>query len=667
MDVNANPYAAPWRISDEWTGAQRERYLNDQARAVARLRPRELVALCARILRRAKQLPDAEPLALRVTRVALVAVQSVPYRDDPAGQEYYQGPVYTLRHGGDCEDKAVLLVVVLLMFAIAARVVWMDLARQGQRYNHVSVQAGPGNQWAETIIPGAELGEEPLAASERLGHGGRLQSIPYQPYVRGGAMKAAGWPGVKPSGALGDQQLLTCPNDTRGWCLQAWRWGDAGTSMGPPGWLHWVQYGKAAAWLARAVALSTEAEETRLNAAGWNAQRDQTEAVYQALAEFFQALNLCPDACPPYVVEWEAEVGKHVRPGWLTGFKPDAYNASGLPRLHTAVLDTMRRVQPDRFSAEVQLRCAIDSAGVARFLCLQPSMVPASPPPAANMQGVNCGMKWYTPEGAYTWDSLSWTVYTGAFGWVGHVINPPLRPFFQLARRIVRRIQAAGTLPQLLNACHKYQLLVNMNTVQQLQHEHPEIIRPEQIRDFEAARAEADARGTPRGDIGDDVYKIAFTVAAALPTPANLIVGAGLAVGEWLTRTFPVPVLLGPDAFDSFGQRTPRFVGVSISGDVTRNDPPTQEVPAAPTGSAAPGGATLTLPPLVFLPGLLPVLQATQGGTAKGGSALATGDGGASPPTTAAQGMTDNEKTALVVGGLGVAGLLAYALTRRGR
>jgi hypothetical protein len=37
-------------------------------------------------------------------------VKKIPYRPDPEGHELIQRPAYTLKHGGDCDDKTVLVL-----------------------------------------------------------------------------------------------------------------------------------------------------------------------------------------------------------------------------------------------------------------------------------------------------------------------------------------------------------------------------------------------------------------------------------------------------------------------------------------------------------------------------------------------------------------------------
>lgn len=103
----------------------------------------------------------------RYAAALLRAVQTLPYRLDPKG-EWFQSARYTLAWGGDCEDLASLLVALCRAAGLEARIVWMD---ETGEYNHVSTQIYVGGrwQWAESIIPGASLGEFPQDAANRLG------------------------------------------------------------------------------------------------------------------------------------------------------------------------------------------------------------------------------------------------------------------------------------------------------------------------------------------------------------------------------------------------------------------------------------------------------------------------------------------------------------------
>ena len=115
-----------------------------------------------------------------VTTALLRYVQrEVGYRPDPEG-EWHQGSVYTLAHGGDCEDLAVLLVAMLRCVGLGAAVVWYTVPPPAV-LNHVTVRVDLGDGagvFAEPSVYGAFLGEDPWDAATRTAQTERLGTIP---------------------------------------------------------------------------------------------------------------------------------------------------------------------------------------------------------------------------------------------------------------------------------------------------------------------------------------------------------------------------------------------------------------------------------------------------------------------------------------------------------
>lgn len=110
----------------------------------------------------------------RAMAAALLAlVQRLPHAYEPPG-EWYQSVWRTLTHGGICHDLSPALVCLLWLADIPANVLWVT--QEGQPFNHVTVivDAGAGSEWAEPVVPGARLGENPWAAAHRLGRAAAL-------------------------------------------------------------------------------------------------------------------------------------------------------------------------------------------------------------------------------------------------------------------------------------------------------------------------------------------------------------------------------------------------------------------------------------------------------------------------------------------------------------
>jgi transglutaminase-like putative cysteine protease len=148
----------PWRLPP--TTPIRERLADLDQLAAQGTRLPEVIALA----RAARQFgPDAA-----VAAAILRNLQTLPYVPDPGVDDYHQTVAYTLRHGGDCEDLVSALVAVARAAGLTARMVW--IVRQGYPLDHVSaeIRLGEAWYWADPSIPGAQLGESPFAAMERL-------------------------------------------------------------------------------------------------------------------------------------------------------------------------------------------------------------------------------------------------------------------------------------------------------------------------------------------------------------------------------------------------------------------------------------------------------------------------------------------------------------------
>jgi transglutaminase-like putative cysteine protease len=173
-----DPRSRPFRIADTTPPATRERWLNQMAEA-----GRRSTAVCevAALLAQAVDAELAQPsVRSAYTRQELLAqrlldfVQNqVGYVPDPPG-EWYQGALYTLGWGGDCEDLSVLLVSLARCVGLKARVKWLD--QPGYRLNHVSalMVIDGREQWAEASVSGARLGEHPWDAASRVKQTDRL-------------------------------------------------------------------------------------------------------------------------------------------------------------------------------------------------------------------------------------------------------------------------------------------------------------------------------------------------------------------------------------------------------------------------------------------------------------------------------------------------------------
>jgi transglutaminase-like putative cysteine protease len=161
---------APYRVPDTLSPEMRVRILTAMARAGAD--SPEVCAAADRAIERylpSSFSPDeADEEALANALLAYVQ-NDVGYKDDPQG-EWYQGPIYTLTNGGDCEDLSALFASMCNCIGVQSRVVWID--QPGAKLNHVSAQVlipERGWQYAETTIASAKVGEHPYAAAKKHG------------------------------------------------------------------------------------------------------------------------------------------------------------------------------------------------------------------------------------------------------------------------------------------------------------------------------------------------------------------------------------------------------------------------------------------------------------------------------------------------------------------
>lgn len=164
-----SPAQPPYRISDWMTPAWREAELQRIAEWAS-----TLPAMRALGQNFVDELAVSQGSVLPRTLAANILAwvhEHIGYADDPPGEEWYQGPYWTMAMGGDCEDLAVVLVALLLAAGLQARVKWQD--QPGQALNHVTVlvmlpEGVPTWVWADPTVRGAQLGEEPHAAAQRL-------------------------------------------------------------------------------------------------------------------------------------------------------------------------------------------------------------------------------------------------------------------------------------------------------------------------------------------------------------------------------------------------------------------------------------------------------------------------------------------------------------------
>lgn len=178
------PYE-PWRISDYTPVEERLRIMADIALEGQTFPSVQALAYQARSMACAVQSvctgPTTRDATLILAASALQVVQSLYYRLDHVGEEWFQSTDYTIVNGGDCEDLGVMLAAINGLLGLKSRLVWVY--QPGHSLNHLSTQlwldtpygsyerpTGHGEWlWEDPSIRGAALGEHPYAALKRLG------------------------------------------------------------------------------------------------------------------------------------------------------------------------------------------------------------------------------------------------------------------------------------------------------------------------------------------------------------------------------------------------------------------------------------------------------------------------------------------------------------------
>lgn len=162
----------PFRVPDWLTPGERIEIIAEYTRRLAH-DPR-FIALGRTVLRSKPERAQLPPYLLAW------AQKNVRYVEDPENEEWYQGPLWTLEHGGDCEEYAVIVGALFLFAGFRAGPFWLQ--QDYASLNHVTAvvelpdASGRGfhHTWAEGSIPGARLGEHPWDAAKRTEHMHRL-------------------------------------------------------------------------------------------------------------------------------------------------------------------------------------------------------------------------------------------------------------------------------------------------------------------------------------------------------------------------------------------------------------------------------------------------------------------------------------------------------------
>lgn len=566
------------------------------------------------LAREGAKLPEVRALASQLARGragaqsycarALAYVQALPYVPDPAGQEWFSPVAYAMRHGGDCDDKVPVLIALALAAGIDGRPEW--LSQPGQPQNHVTalLRCGHGWQWAETILPGARLGEHPYQALARLGGRGRE--------LDAHARRTA------PVAPAGDLATWGCRP------VAGTPWSDC-TDTSEQGWQAYAALDRARAWINAAASQTTDARAQQLDGRPWPEQRAATLDAWRAIGAVYRALNLPPLSCPRFRAAVQSVYGLQLVGGspddaTRLRFRPDWSEGGG-------TVDSRTRQQWARLGKSLDeygrhprryvVRVLLDEDAQLHSNCDGNPFDPSSPGFCDWRPGPfayrACSRDGSSSEECdpYDWRTLNWndpptTTHAVPPSWL---FLPPLRWSFELAAQLARELAAAGA-EAVLRDGRTFVVAQNTKTADRLG-----LLVGDDYTDLRAAarRLPADVQAASIGAQNQGIQAAAATlttVATALAATAAALgatgVGAiaGAVLGAVAAILAVLPTAVGIQT-DPFGRAVVRGsngqVGSlerdRIAGDATH--PPSYELPTPPGWTVTP----FLTPPVLPAPG----------------------------------------------------------------
>jgi len=92
-------------------------------------------------------------------------IADIPYRPDPKGHELVQRPLFTLRNGGDCDDKAIAMASWAILNGLKYRFMAVGQKKHGIRYiplTHVYTELNINDRWesADCTYSWNQLGQQ---------------------------------------------------------------------------------------------------------------------------------------------------------------------------------------------------------------------------------------------------------------------------------------------------------------------------------------------------------------------------------------------------------------------------------------------------------------------------------------------------------------------------
>lgn len=328
-------------------------------------------------------------------------------------------------------------------------------------------------------------------------------------------------------------------------------------------WVQWVDRAKADGWARRLGELARLDPSTTDLAA----QVAATRELWEALAAFYQSVDLPPQADPAYVRAWVArDAGSPYRGAGVwrtTAFRhvlresEDAREAAADNEPFT--LDLAKRITlSDRATVDAALLAATQAPPTAR--------------------GVD-----YTRSGCLAGQTSVWSCWIWSEWWPGAftasdgavVAVPPVGDFWRLAADVATAVADAGSLGTVARA-RRWTAVTNLRNARDAGASLPEDL-------VALAADDAVLRSTLDPDLTEAAEVTALLAGAVVA--ATALPFAGALLGLLAAAPAALQAIFGRatgSSVDAFGRRMPRYQPTAISGSLAPRLAPTQDPPAAP-------------------------------------------------------------------------------------
>lgn len=388
---------------------------------------------------------------------------------------------------------------------------------------------------------------------------------------------------------------------------------------------HWTDRTNGVGWMTQAVAKTSDAAFVAIEKFSYDKQLAAVQSAFEAVGNFYKAMNLPPQADPIYVLAWskwfghvqpvdgalsiQQKIGQSVAGGQSGGNPPGALDESGNNISGDRFIfyqwikynwDRLGKppIQSDQGICNIVIRLLLDTTGNVVTDTTQNINTHLHGP------GAKCTQSGSGVEGCptYDWNTLYWEEGQTIFspGWSCPVAKaiPPLKWFMMFLQDVVKQINARqGLVDRTLLESFVNAAMFNASQVQKYHLANDPIFRPLMTAasgvPVDVADTVAAQQATARAIVATGT-SLAAAAAAAIATAAagvaagSLATGPGAIVGAVIGVIGAIaavvisvtPFAVGTDT-DTFGRAEPVFQPTSLH--VNGAGVPDFTVPNAPT------------------------------------------------------------------------------------